>query len=88
MNETAQETTAEMALLVEHEPQMIPALVAEQQYYITHNEHNRTTSAYSVSCYSINIPVKQFKSAGFGLHPFSVHTALICCSGTRPGPHL
>ena len=47
MNETAQETTAEMALLVEHEPQTIPALVEEQQYYITHNEHNRTTSAYS-----------------------------------------
>ena len=42
MNETAQETTAEMALLVEHEPQMIPALVEEQQYYITHNGHKYT----------------------------------------------
>ena len=39
MNETAQETTAEMALLVEHEPQTIPALVEEQQYYITTEPH-------------------------------------------------
>ena len=36
----------------------------------------------------IGILEKQFKSAGFGLHPFSVHTALILPSGTRPGSQL
>jgi len=37
-----------------------------------------------------HIPEKQFKSAGFELHSFSfsVHTALILPSGTRPGSQL
>ena len=30
----------------------------------------------------------QLRSAGFGFHPFPVHTALILPSGTRPGSHL
>ena len=40
--------------------------------------HHRCSFAhyYTFVC---NIPAKQSKSAGFGLHPFSVHTALIHC---------
>ena len=35
-----------------------------------------------------NIPTTQSKLAGFGLHPFLVHIALILSAGTRPGLQL
>ena len=36
----------------------------------------------------VGIQLVQLRSAGFGLHPFLEHTALIFFSGTRPGSQL
>ena len=81
MNDTAQETTAVMALLVEHEHMITPAVGKQQMK----PHHTYTVNHADANLY---IPTVQHNSAGFGLHPFLVHTALILPSGTRPGSQL
>ena len=59
-------------------------------------KHAQSSMVYSYTKYNdvlravtiYNIPTEQLKSAGFGLHPFPVHTALIPITGTRPGSQL
>ena len=83
MNDTAQETTAVMTLLVEHEHQIKPVVGKRQENHITQSNlavHYADTNLY--------IPTAQHRSAGFGLYPFLVHTALILSFGTRPGSQL
>ena len=46
---------------------------------------------YHLSTLHVRVAVEellQLRLAGFGLHPFLVHTALILPSGTRPWLHL
>ena len=43
---------------------------------------------HSIKTISLHIPTEQLRSAGFGLHPFLVHTALSLSCGTRPELHL
>ena len=83
MNDTAQETTAVMTLLVEHEHVITSAVEKQQKKLITQN--NYTVNNAGTNLY---IPALQHRLAGFGLHPLTVHTALILPSGSRPESHL
>ena len=50
--------------------------------------YDHTRAPWHVLVTITNIPTVQLRSAGFGLHPFSVHTALIPITGTRRGSQL